>query len=160
MKALNLVDRKRYQISMSPAGEQDKVVPDSLRIILNQYLKKEEAKSRGPEGTRCTETTRGLLQRARIIAGKITPVPKETDRRWEHGEDPSMLEPSIHLLESQSKMCVADPLDRKRWSKIGVRKLIRQSGLSQTTVYKILAGEPVRRYILSGFRQVVDKVTA
>jgi len=31
--------------------------------------------------------------------------------------------------------------------------LIRQSGLSQTTVYKILDGKPVRRYILSNFRQ-------
>jgi hypothetical protein len=32
---------------MSPTERQTKVTPDSLRIILNQYLKKEEAKSLG-----------------------------------------------------------------------------------------------------------------
>jgi hypothetical protein len=130
-----------------------------LRIILNQYPKKAEAKSLGPDGTPSTETTRGLLQRATIVARKISPVGKETDRRLEQGEDPSMLEPGIHLLESQSKMCVADPADRKRWSEIGVRKLIRASGLSQTTVYKILAGEPVRCYILASFSHAADNTT-
>ena len=143
---------------MSPTKRQDKVIPDSLRIILNQHLKKEEAKSLGPDGTPCTETTRGLLQRATIVARKISPVGKETDRRWEQGEDPSMLEPGIHLLESQSKMCVADSSERKRWAKIGVRRLIRESGFSQTTVYKILEGKPVRRYALASFRQTADKI--
>jgi hypothetical protein len=56
-------------------------------------------------------------------------------------------------------MCVADPKERKRWLKIGVRKLIRESGLSPTTVYKILEGEPVRCYILSGFIQAIDKTS-
>ena len=124
----NLIDRQTYQMSMAPSERQDKVIPDSLRIILNQYLKKEEAKSLGPDGSPCTEATRGLLQRARIIASKISPVHKETDRKWEHGEDPSMLEPGLHVLESQKKMSVADPSDRKRWSEIGVRRLMRESG--------------------------------
>jgi hypothetical protein len=67
-----------------------------------------------------------------------------------------MLESGIHLLEPQSKMCIADTTERKRWSGIGVRKLIRESGLSPTTVYKILEGETVRCYVLAGFRQAVD----
>ena len=143
---------------MSPTKRQDKVIPDSLRIILNQHLKKEEAKSLGPDGTPCTETTRGLLQRATIVARKISPVGKETDRRWEQGEDPSMIDPTIHLYQAKGKMCVADPADRKRWSKIAVTKLITESGLSPTTVYKILEGKPVRCYILASFRHVVDGI--
>ena len=78
-----------------------------------------------------------------------------------HEEVPqTMLEPGIHLLEPQSKMCVADPADRKRWSKIAVTKLIRESGLSPTTVYKILKGEPVRRCVLSTFIQAVGNTPA
>ena len=91
------------------------------------------------------------------FVAKLVPVGKETDRRWEQGEDPSMLEPGIHVLESKSKMCVADASERKRWSKIGIRKLMRDSGFSQTTVYQILEGEPVRCYILSSFKQAADK---
>jgi hypothetical protein len=122
-------------------------------------LKKEEAKSLSPDGSPCTETTRGLLGRTRIFAHKISPVGKETDRRWEQGEDPSMLEPSIHRFETPRSAVVGDASERKRWAAIGVRRLIRESSLAQETVYKILNGEPVRRYILSGFRQAVDKTT-
>jgi len=158
LKGINLIDRRTYQISMSPSLKQDKVIPDSFRITLNHYPKKAEAKSLAPDGSPCIETTRGLLGRARIVAAKIAPVGKETDRRWEQGEDPSMLEPGIHLYEAKSKMCVANPGDRKRWSKIAVTKLIRESGLSPTTVYKILEGEPVRCYVLASFTNVANNI--
>lgn len=155
---INLVDRREYQISMSARRKLDQVLPDSYQIILNQYPKKEEAKSLGPDGRPCAEATRGLLQRAHMVARKIIPVGKETDRRLEQGEDPSMLEPGIHVYEAKGKMCAADPADRKRWSEIAVTKLITESGLSPTTVYKILEGKPVRCYILSSFRQAIDKI--
>lgn len=142
---------------MRPTLYQDKVVPDSFRILLRRYLGKPEVKSQAPDGTPCTGTTRGLLQRARITAGRLVPVGKETDRRWEQGEDPSMIDPSIHLYVPQKGICIADSSERKRWSEIGVRELIRRSRLSQTTVYKILSGEPVRNYVLSGFRLAVDR---
>jgi len=117
---INLIDRQTYQISMSPSETQDKAVPDSLQIVLNQYLKKAEAKSLGPDGRPCTETTRGLLGRARIVAREIIPVGKETDRSWEHGGDPRMLDRRPHMLGQQTKLCVADPSERKRWSTVGV----------------------------------------
>jgi len=107
----------------------------------------------------CTGTTRGLLQRARITAGKLVPVGKETDRRWEQGEDPSMLDSDIYVYEKRTKLVIADPSERKRWFAIGVRRLIRESCLSQKTVYKILAGDPVRRDTLSSFRQAIDRIT-
>ena len=72
---------------MRPTPNQDKVVPDSFRIILRQYLGKPEVKSLAPDGRPCSGTTQGLLQRATINAGKIVPVGKETDRRWEQGEE-------------------------------------------------------------------------
>ena len=108
-KGINLFDRRTYQISMSPTGRQDKVIPDSFRIILNQYLKKAEAKSLAPDGSPCTEATRGLLRRAEIFAKKLIPVSKETDRRWEQGEDPSMLEPGISILRAKQEAVCCRP---------------------------------------------------
>jgi hypothetical protein len=160
LKGINLFDGKIYRIAMSRSGKPYRVVPDSFRIILSLYLDKREVKSLAPDGTPCAPKTHGLLRRARITAGNLIPVGKETDRHWEQGEDPSMLDPSILIYEKLGKMCVADPSERRRWSKIGVRKLIRISELSPTTVYKILEGEPVRPYILSSFRQAVDKTSA
>jgi len=160
LSGINLFDGKSYRIAMSRSGKADRVVPDSFRIILRQYLDKPEVKSLAPDGTPCTPKTQALLRRARITAGSLIPVGKETDRHWEQGEDPSMIDTSILVYEMPGNMCIADPFDRKRWSKIGVRRLMRATGLSQTTVYKILEGEPIRRYILSNFRQTVDKTSA
>jgi hypothetical protein len=135
------------------------VVPESFRIILRLYLKKAETKSLAPDGTPCIGTTQGLLRRTKIIAGQVVPVGKETDRRWEQGEDPSMLDSKIHLYEKLENMIFAHLAERKKWSAIGVRRLIRESGLSQKAVYKILAGDPVRRHTLSSFRYAIDGIT-
>ena len=52
---------------------------------------------------------------------------------------------------NESKMVTADSSDRKKWRKLGVRHLMRKSRSSQTTVYAILDGEPVRRTTLLNF---------
>jgi hypothetical protein len=113
-------------------------------------------KSLAPDGTPCTGATQGLLLRSKIVAGRLIPVGKETDRRWEQGEDPSMLDSEIHVFEKQGKMAVADVSDRRKWRESGVRAAIRKSGLSPTTVYAIFEGKPVRRYILETFRRTLD----
>jgi hypothetical protein len=94
--------------------------------------------------------TRGLLGRTRIVIREIIPVGKETDRSWEPRQP--------RTLGPQTKMCVADASERKQWSQIAVTKLIRESGLNPTTVYKILDGEPVRCYIVWSFRQAVGNL--
>jgi hypothetical protein len=141
---------------MRPVPNQDKVIPESFRILLRKYLVKPEMKSLAPDGTPCTGATQGLLLRSKIIAGRLIPVVKETDRRWEQGEDPSMLDSEIHVFEKQGKMAVADVSDRKKWRAGGVRSAIRKSGLSPTTVYAIFEGKPVRPYILETFRRTLD----
>ena len=133
-------------------------MPESFRILLRKYLGKAELKSLASDGTQCTGITRGLLGRARITARKLVPVAKETDRRWEHGEDPSMVEPTDYSFEPVTKMAIVELKERKAWATIGIRRLIRESNLSQTTVYKILKGSPVRRYIVSEFRKLMAKI--
>lgn len=97
-----------------------------------------------------------MLQRAPVLAGEIVPIGKETDRRWEQGEDPSMVDFKVHEFRKSAKMVVAELSDRNRWKKIGVRRLIRKSVLSQKTVYAILDGQPVRLRTLATFKRAVD----
>jgi hypothetical protein len=160
LKGVNLIDGKSYQIAMQPTLNQDKVLPESFRILLRKYLGKPEVKSLAPDGMPCTGTTRGLLQRARITAGRLVPVGKETDRRWEQGEDPSMIDSDVYVFEKRTKLVTADLSERKRWSAIGVRRLIRESKLSQAPVSNVLKGKPVRFRTLAIIRQTAARILA
>jgi hypothetical protein len=96
--------------------------------------------------------TRGLLQRASVIAGKQRYVGKETDRRWEHGEDLSLLAfKPVEYQQSEHK-AVADPKLRDDISKNGLRETMRTTGLSQHTLEKICRGQPVRQATLQRVR--------
>jgi hypothetical protein len=158
LAGVNLADGQKFQIATRPTANQDRVIPDSFRIVLRNYLGKPEVKSLAPDGTPCTGTTEGLLLRAKIIAGKLVPVGKETDRHWEQGEDPSMLDSQIYVYEKQRKTVVADTSERKSWSAIGVRRLMRESKLSQAPVSNAISGKPVRRQTLSIIRQTAAKI--
>jgi len=159
LKGVNLVDGEPYQIAMKPTLYQDKAIPESFRILLRKYLGKPEVKSLAPDGTPCTATTRGLLQRARIKARKLVPVGKETDRRWEQGEDPSMIDSDIYIYEKRTKLVIADPLERKKWSALGLRRLMRESKLTQAPLSNALKGKPVRPRTLSIIRQTADRLS-
>ena len=151
LEGINLWDEQIYRIAMRPDGKRNTVVPESLRIILSQYLRHPEAKSLAPDGKACTGNTHGLLGRTSIIAGEIVPVGKETDRHWEQGEDPSLLDFKLKEYRKASKMVVAEASDRRRWKKAGVRNLMRKSRLSQKAVYAILNGQPARLSTLATF---------
>ena len=75
-------------------------------------------------------------------------VGKETDRRWEQGEDLSLVEFKSFEYQ-QSKQVVAGEDIKKDILRIGIRKLERGTGVSHHTLDKILKGEPVRRKTLA-----------
>jgi hypothetical protein len=129
----------------------------SMRIILKQYLRHPEVKSLAPDGTPCQGDTTGLLRRAFIVAGEIVPVGKETDRHWEQGEDPSLIDFKVHEFRNMKSLVTAHPSDIARWKKkFGVREMMRKANLAQPTVYAILREEPVRPRTLAIFKQAMD----
>jgi hypothetical protein len=152
LKGINLLDGCSYRISMVPDPNQDKVTPDSFRIILRHYFGKPEVKSLALDGSPCEADTAGLLRRAVIVAGNVIPVGKETDRHWEQGEDPSMMDFDIQVYGPSEKLVVADPSDRKKWASIGKRRWRRLTKLSQKAVNAILSGKGVRPQTLDSFR--------
>ena len=78
----------RDQIEKIPQN----VFPSQFARLMLQYQRHPEAKSLAPDGAVCQEETTGLSKRAHVVAGDIRYVGKETDRKWEEGEDMSVLE--------------------------------------------------------------------
>ena len=160
LTGVNLANGQSYQISMRPTLNQDKVNPDSFRIVLRHYLGKPEVKSLAHDGTPCLGTTQGLLKRSTIRAGKTVLVGKETDRRWEQGEDPGMVDSSIYTYEKLTGMVVTDVEERKSLAAIGIRRLMRESKLSQAPVSKAVKGQPVKLRTLAVIRQAAARLRA
>jgi hypothetical protein len=148
LTGINLHDGQNYQMAMVPSAKQDKVLPESFRTILKLYLRRPESKSLAPDGNLCTSETQGLLKRASIVAREIIPVGKETDRRWDHGEDLSMVDFKVLEYRPSGEMVVADHHRRDEIVKRGVRRTMRETGLSQHTIEAIRDGKPVRRKTL------------
>jgi hypothetical protein len=68
------------------------VFPSQFARLLIEYQEHPEAKSFAPDGTPCQPSTTGLLRRVHVVAGEIRHIGKETDRKWEEGDDISILE--------------------------------------------------------------------
>jgi len=56
---INLHDGQSYATEMYPSVKQDKVIPESLRIMLKLYLRRPESKSLAPTGVRAPPTPKG-----------------------------------------------------------------------------------------------------
>jgi hypothetical protein len=146
-KCINVRGGKVYRLALQQSSRLDRLIPQTFGYILRQYAQHPESKSLGPDGAPCKAETRGLLKRASIVAGKMRYVGKETDRRWEPGEDLSLLtfKPIEYVLSGK---VIADPNLRGEIAKRGMRELIRLTGLSQHTIEAIREGKRVRRATL------------
>ena len=91
-----------------------------------------EAKFLGHDGHPCDSLTRGLLRRCHIVANVHRYVGKETSRRWEQGDDMSMVD--FRCAEYSDGKVVADKETRKRIMEIGIRKVARETGIHTDTV--------------------------
>jgi len=82
-------------------------------------------------------------------------VGKETDRRWEQGEDLRLVE--FKAVEYQgSKRVVASDEIKEQILKTGIRKVERETRVSHHTINKVLKGEGVRRKTLA---KIVKKIS-
>jgi hypothetical protein len=82
-----------------------------------------------------------------VVAASRRYVGKETDRRWEQGEDLSLVEFTSFEYQ-QSKQVVAGDDIKQDILKTGIRKLERETGVSHHAIDKILKSERVRRRTL------------
>ena len=120
------------------------VFPSQFSRLLVQYQEHPEAKSLAPDGAPCRADTRGLLKRTHVIAGELRYVGKESDRKWEEGDDISVLE--FKATEyGRAKKVVADISIADQIRAIGVRKTMGLTKMSQHTIEKLIRREAVKR---------------
>jgi len=89
-----------------------------------------------------------LLQRSFVVAASRRYVGKETDRRWEQGEDLSLVEFKSFEYQQSKQVAAGDDI-KSDILRVGIRRLERETGVSHHTPEKILRDEPVRRKTLA-----------
>jgi hypothetical protein len=152
-ECINVCDGKSYRLALSQSNKLDRVIPQTFGYVLRLYPDHPESKSLAPDGTACVASTRGLLQRASVTAVMSRYIGKETDRRWEQGEDLSLVSFTPVEYSPSGKMAVADATLLTEMAKHPMREMMRKTGLSQHTLEAIRRGQNVRRRTLTTLKR-------
>ena len=157
-KATDTHSGKQYDISLlDPKGRTKKIEVKCYGNILGAYREHPEAKFLGSDGEPCDKLTRGLLRRSHIVANRHRYIGKETSRRWEQGDDLSMVD--FRCTEYSDGKTVADQELRKRIAEIGIRKTARATQTDSKTIMLISRGERVKPSTLVKVIEFVGKAT-
>jgi hypothetical protein len=142
-KCINIHDYQSPKYELTNECDGRRAIPKNFFMLLESYQNHPEAKSLGPDGKPCEFDTRGLLQRAHIVANwPPVYIGKESDRHWEHSEDISLLEfKAIQYKRRGNATATAEQL--RRIAKVPKREFMRR-GINQHTLEKICRKEPVR----------------
>jgi hypothetical protein len=147
MKCVNIHTGKQYKMvdcTKAKNPPHNVVFPSQFARLLIEYQEHPEAKSLAPDGTPCKADTNGLLKRAHIVAGEFRYVGKETDHKWEEGDDISVLE--FKATEyGRARMVLASAEVKSDIQRIGIKKCARESGFTRIVIRKLLRGMPVKR---------------
>jgi hypothetical protein len=157
-------DRTVYKLSTSFTSPEygKSAVLGVLEDLLYRYPRHPEAKSLGSDGMPCGSNTRGLLQRAHIIAGRHRRIGKESDRRWEEGAEleslsyiPMEFKPPGSEHNANELVRASEGLIR-RIREIGIRELVR-SGFGRRILEKICRRELVNAETLREYDQKIHE---
>jgi hypothetical protein len=142
-KCINIHDGNSPVYELTDEYDFHKVLTKNFFSLLDSYQDHPEAKSLAPDGKPCEFDTRGLLQRAHIVANwPPILIGKESERRWEEGEDPSLLEPQFTQYKRRGPV-VANDDQLARIAKVPKREFMRR-GINQHTLEKICERQEVR----------------
>jgi hypothetical protein len=142
-KAIDVHSGKSYSLALlDPKGRTRKIEVKCYGNIMGAYREHPEAKFINHDGNPCDSITRGLLRRSHIVANNHRYIGKETSRRWEQGDDMSMVD--FRCAEYHKGKAIADKETRERILEIGIRKVSRETDVDSKTIMLITRGEPVK----------------
>lgn len=156
-KCINIHDYESPIYELTNEYDARRALVTNFFILLNSYQNHPEAKSLGPDGKPCAFDTRGLLQRAHIVANwPSVYIGKESDRHWEEGEDLSLLE--FKAIQYKRKgNAVATEEELARIATVPKREFMRRE-INQHTLEKICRREPVRVAKLAKCLKVLEEL--
>jgi len=155
-KAIDTHTGKQYSISLlDPKGRTKKIEVKCYGNILGSYREHPEAKFLGSDGEPCNKLTRGLLRRSHIVASQHRYIGKETCRKWEQGDDPSLVD--FHCAEYSDGKTIADEELTKQIAEFGIRKTARATRTDSKTIMLIVRRERVKPSTLAKVREFFRK---
>jgi hypothetical protein len=154
---INVHDGNLYQLARPGRRLSYQAEAKTYGDIVSQYRWHPEAKSLAPDATPCTSQTKGLLRRTPVIADGLRYIGKETNRRWEQGEDISMLEQDLLEYRPGETAGLITDLDLQRHTRwISIRALARMAGVSEKTVKAARSGLRLRRSTMEKLRKAIS----
>jgi hypothetical protein len=155
LECVPVYDRKKYRMLNCKKTNgniaYNVVFPSQFAHLVIQYQKHPEAKSLAPDGGACQAETKGLLKRAHVIADEIRYVGKETDRKWEVGEEISLLDFSATEYGRKGKVVASEEV-KAAIQRIGINRRARESGFHRANVVrKLVRGLPIKRVSYTEF---------
>jgi len=155
-KCVNIHDPESPVYELTDDYDGRRALVKNFFILLDAYQNHPEAKSLGPDGEACEFDTRGLLQRAHVCVNwPPIYIGKESDRHWEEGEDPSLLD--FKAVEYKRKgIAIATNEQLARIANVPIREFMRR-GINQHTLKKICRKEAVRAIKLAKCLRVLEE---
>jgi hypothetical protein len=155
-KCVNIHDSQSPVYELTNEYDGRRALVKNFFMLLDSYQNHPEAKSLGPDGKPCEFDTRGLLQRAHIVANwPPIYIGKESDKHWEEGEDPSLLDPKTIQYKRKGNAFATDE-QLARIANVPKREFMRR-GINQHTLEKICNREPVLALKLAECVRVLEE---
>jgi hypothetical protein len=143
---VNIYDGQTYRLA--PAGRRlpYEAVAKTYGDVVKEYMWHPEAKSLGPDGEPGGKQTRGLLRRTLVQASGFRFFGKETDRRWEQGEDFSLLQQNLlEYRAGETERLSVDPDLQQILCTGSIRRIAKEAGVSLGTVKSARRGDRIRK---------------
>jgi hypothetical protein len=149
LRYINVHGGKQFNLAPLGRKKDSDASPSTLEHVVRMHQLHAESKSLAPSGDPCSPFTRGLLRRTPVTAeGFPRFIGKETDRKWEQEEDPSLFEPT--LVEYRPNETARITTDARLQNKIrncglSVRRLAKKIGLNPSTIQIASSGKRIRK---------------
>jgi len=144
---INVHDGKPFQLARPGKRLPYQAECQKYEDLIKRYRWHPEAKSLAPDGTPCTSRTTGLLKRTPVHAAlPFRYIGKETNRRWEQGEDISILvSKTLEYSPNETANMVTDPALQRAARSMSIRALAKSANVSDKTVKAARSGQRLRR---------------
>jgi hypothetical protein len=149
LRYTNVHDGKQYDLVPLARKRDSDASPSTLEHMVRMHQLHAESKSLAPDGTPCTMLTKGLLLRTPVTAeGNPRFTAKESDRKWEQEEDPSLFEPMlVEYRPNETARITTDATLRNKIRNCGitVRELATRTELNSSTIQNARMGKRIRK---------------
>lgn len=146
---LGKANATKYRLGRSGSRLASEAVPKTCGDFIERYPWQRESKSNGPDGNPSGPRTQGLLTRIPVVVRNFGYIGKETDRRWEQGEDISLLDGKVieYRPNETEKLAIDEELAHEI-RRVSIRKLAKAAGVSENTIKAARRGKRIQKRLI------------